>query len=235
MVTFCAMSLIAVIVNITTGFQNRVKIKLHLDSILLLKVSGKGIFTNGRALYYHARKFFTTVIPKSCTKKPFPLIPLRERGKPSFTCCVFNSYRPNRQGGMKDLHRGGWDVTAGPRPRRPLLPACPAHPCARGQHTCVHSFTRRCTPSRLQATLFDYRPPSALGNTVLSKARPLLQTSWHPHGDRLETNKTRKQEKHQMAMTALQKIKIMCWERKLLGFSGQKRSLWRGDISVKEL
>lgn len=36
----------AVIVNITTAFQNRVKIKLRLDGILFLKVSRKETFTN---------------------------------------------------------------------------------------------------------------------------------------------------------------------------------------------
>jgi len=63
----------AVIVNITTAFQNRVKIKLHLDGIPFLKVSRKETFTNRRVFYYHALKFFTTFIPKCGSRSSFPL------------------------------------------------------------------------------------------------------------------------------------------------------------------
>lgn len=62
----------AVIVNITTAFQNRVKIKLRLDGILFLKVSRKETFTN-RKVFYYALKSFTTFIPKCGSRCSFPL------------------------------------------------------------------------------------------------------------------------------------------------------------------
>ena len=63
----------AVIVNITTAFQNRVKIKLRLDGILFLKVSRKETFTDRKVFYYHALKPFTTFIPKCSSRSSFPL------------------------------------------------------------------------------------------------------------------------------------------------------------------
>ena len=63
----------AVIVNIATAFQNRVKIKLRLDGILFLKVSRKETFTDRKVFYSHALKPFTTFIPKCGSRSSFPL------------------------------------------------------------------------------------------------------------------------------------------------------------------
>lgn len=144
-------------------------------------------------------------------------------------CCFFNFYRPAHQHRMKDLHKNGcgshcWQQVpdGGLFPGSKLL--CAQHSCCSCQHTLLHSLTH--------GSLVHWGRPRILTKDLLKlqgdiqkkegKAPALkeLAFSW----GQTENNQTCKQEKHQMVMSVMWKMKITR-TRKLLWFSGQERSL----------